>query len=57
MSVKITVSAVAIDMEAPPLQEVAFEEKQDCIWCDAERRSGIGCDQSISATGVGDIFV
>jgi hypothetical protein len=33
MSVKITVAAAGIDIEAPPLQKVAYEEKQDCIWC------------------------
>jgi hypothetical protein len=30
---KITVAAAGIDIEAPPLQKVAYEEKQDCIWC------------------------
>jgi hypothetical protein len=56
MNVKITVAAAGIRIEAPPLQEVAYEEKRDCIWCEAERRSGLRCDQSISVTGVGDIF-
>jgi hypothetical protein len=56
MSVKITVAAAGIDIQAPPLQKVASEEKQDYIWGEAERKSGFRCDQGISATGVGDIF-
>jgi hypothetical protein len=54
--VKITVAGAEINIEASSLQEMADEEKQDWTWCLAESRSGVRCDQSISATAVGDIF-
>jgi hypothetical protein len=33
MNLKIMVAGAGIDIEAPPLQEVAYEEKQGWTWC------------------------
>jgi hypothetical protein len=56
VSVKITLAGAEIDIEASSLHAVAHEKKQDWTKCEAESRSGVRWDESILATGIGDIF-